>query len=139
MADHKVVKLVDPSELVLSFPMAADAVISIGDIVMVTASTGFAARAAVATGLIGVGIATEAKDNTGGAAGAIHIHVSTAPHALTLEAGTMDAGDIGAAIYAVDEDTVDGDDATGTRSQYGVLKYVDADGQLFVSPTIAGL
>lgn len=142
MPDTKVVKQVDPRERILDFPMAADAVISIGDIVVLntaTVASGVAERASVATTLTGLGIAVEAKDNTGGAAGDERIHVSTAPHALTLEAGSLDYSNLGDTVYAVDENTIDGDDAGATRSAYGVLTHVDADGQLFVRPTIASL
>lgn len=138
MPDHKVTKLQDPREIILDYPMGADAVISIGDIVVLNdavVATGVAERATEATTLIGLGIAVEAKDNTGGAAGDERIRVSTAPHALPLEAGTMALDDIGATVYAVDEDLVDIDDDGATRSAYGTLVWVDADGQLFIRPT----
>lgn len=134
MPDSKVTKLQDPRELILSFPVAANAVISIGDMVVISA-TGFAQRPTEATGLLGAGFAVEAKDNTGGADGAIQVRVSTAPHAVPLEAGTLDASDLQSAVYAVDESTVDGDDDGGSRSAFGTLVYVDSAGQLFVRPT----
>lgn len=142
MPDRKVTKQADPRERILDFPMAANAVISIGDIVVLntaTVATGVAERASTALTLTGLGIAVEAKDNTGGAAGDERIHVSTAPHALALEAGALDYSDLGATVYAVDELIVDGDDAGGTRSAYGVLTHIDADGNLFIRPTIASL
>lgn len=140
MADRKRIKLVDPGEFELDYPMAANAVISIGDIVVLNTavvSTGVAERGSVATTLTGLGIAVEAKDNTGGVAGAERIRVSTAPHALELEAGTMSAANLGDTVYVVDEIEVDGDDAGTTRSAYGTLFFVDSAGLLFVRPTAA--
>ncbi len=140
MADRKVTKLVDPRERILDYPMGADGVISVGDVVVLSTAvvaTGVAERATEATGLIGLGIAVEAQDNTGGAAGDKRIRVSTAPHALTLEAGTMSIANIGDTVYAVDELIVDGDDDGASRSAFGTVTFVDSLGQLFISPTVA--
>lgn len=139
MPDTKRDKLWVPEERHPEYPMAADAVISIGDLVVIntaTVATGVAERASVATTLTGVGFAVEARDNTGGAAGDLTIMVSTAPHAVALQAGTMSFADLGATVYAVDEDIVDGDSDSDARSAFGTLRFVDEDGTLFIEPTI---
>ncbi len=109
--------------------VAAGAVIYIGAMLM-RGSTGNLLPGATATGLIGVGVAREHVNNTGGlaaektalySAGVFRFVNSTGGDALTK-------ADIGAVCYAVDDQTVAATDGTGTRSPAGCVQSVDDAG-----------
>lgn len=117
----------------LSLPVAASANIYAGAMVaMIVSSTGAgnATRAATATNLIGVGVAIEQADNTGGAAGAVRVKVrkgcwqignSAAGDLITL-------ADIGTNCFMVDDNTVAKTNGSSTRSVAGRVVDVDANG-----------
>jgi len=110
-------------------PVAANAVIHVGAMVAINAS-GYLIQASTSTTLTVVGVAAEAVDNTGGANGDLTCRFdrgnfvmknSTAGDALSLT-------DVGAVVFAVDDQTVAKTDGGATRSAAGVLHWFDADG-----------
>ncbi len=110
-------------------PVAANARIFGGSLVAINA-TGFAVPGSTAQGLVGCGCAEARADNTGGAAGAIHVRVSTRPSqfANSAAADAITLADIGKDCFIVDDQTVAKTDGTGTRSRAGRVFDVDADG-----------
>ena len=109
-----------------SDPVAAGAVIHAGALVVLNAARD-AAPGSVATGLVARGIAQEAVDNTGGAAGDERVSVRAGIFRLAND-GTVTRADIGGTAYIVDDQTVADNDATGTRSAAGPIVDVDGDG-----------
>lgn len=110
------------------FPVAANARIYAGALVMLNA--GNAQAGAAGAGLVSVGIAEERADNTGGAAGAIQVRVRRGTFRLG-NSGAADAitrAEIGSPCYAVDDQTVAKTDGGGTRSRAGTIADVDAVG-----------
>jgi hypothetical protein len=93
-------------------------------------SSGYAAKGATATGMVGIGRAEERVDNSGGNAGDLKIRVrpgvyrylnSTSTDAITIT-------EIGKPCYVVDDEKVAKTDGTGTRSIAGFVEDVDAQG-----------
>lgn len=93
-------------------------------------ATGYAAKGAASTTLIGVGRANERVDNSGGNAGDLSIKVEQGVHRFANSADTDEiaAADIGKPCYIVDDQAVAKTDGTGTRSIAGFIYDVDADG-----------
>lgn len=111
------------------YPVAADAVIYAGAIVMLNAS-GDATQGATATGQLCVGRAEEQVDNTGGAAGAktVKVRKGVFRWANSAAGDAITKAEIGDTCYIVDDQTVAKTDGTGTRSAAGKIVDVDADG-----------
>jgi hypothetical protein len=87
-----------------------------GDLVMVTATTGLKV----------LGRADEEKDNTSGNDGDLVCRVRYGVFPWAMVGGDeVDRGDIGATVYAADNNTVGKTDGGGTRSSAGVLVDVD--------------
>lgn len=115
-----------PAKLYL--PLAANARIFAGGIVVLSA--GFAAPASSAVGLVAIGKALETVDNTGGSAGAKSIEVQIG--AFRFENST--SGDaiaqahVGSYCYLVDDDTVARTSNSGARSIAGQILGIDSAG-----------
>jgi hypothetical protein len=103
----------EAATLVVSYPVAADAVIYKGALVALTA--GYAGAAAAASGVIVVGIAEESVDNTGGDDGDLDVLVASG-NAFRLVGSSIVAADVGKVAYLSDDITVA--DAPGT---YGIV------------------
>lgn len=112
----------------LYFPLAANAKIYAGGIVVLNA--GYAAPASAALGLVAVGKALETVDNTGGSAGAKSIEVQLG--AFRFENSTSgDAiaqANVGSYCYLVDDDTVALTSNAGARSLAGQILGIDSAG-----------
>lgn len=91
---------------------------------------GYAAPATTATGLVALGRFEETIDNTGGADGAVTVHVKrgTFKFANSASADLIAQADVGAVCYLVDDQTVAKTSGTSTRSVAGKVVAVDADG-----------
>lgn len=111
------------------FPMAANARIYAGGIVMLNA-TGYATKGAVATGQICVGRAEEQEDNTGGAAGdkAVSVRSGVYKYANSAATDAITIAEIGDNCFIIDDQTVAKTDGTGTRSVAGRVVGVESDG-----------
>jgi hypothetical protein len=108
------------------YGMAASTTIYAGGLVMLDA--GFAKPGATAVGKFAVGRALETKTNSG-AAGAKTIKVDTGIFKDTNSgADAVDADDVGAACFIVDDETVAETNGTNTRSAAGIVYGVDSDG-----------
>jgi hypothetical protein len=114
---------------VLDGPVAAGETIYAGAIVMRDAA-GNLVRGKAATGLTGVGRAEERVDNAGGAAGAKTLRVERGIFAYenSAAADAITAADIGAACWAVDDQTVARTNGGGSRSKAGIVTRVDQHG-----------
>ncbi|MBB4287792.1 hypothetical protein [Roseospira goensis] len=119
-----------PRRAVTTFtdPVAAGAVIHAGALVMLDAD-GYAVPAATATGLTPRGRAAEAVTG-GGADGDVTVRVERGCFRWANSSGAdeITRAHIGAAAYAVDDQTVAATDGTGTRSACGTIRDVDAQG-----------
>lgn len=120
------------------YPVAAGAVIYQGALVMLNA-TGQAVPGAVATGQTAVGVATEARDNTGGADGDLRVPVAAGTWKFKNDVGgadEIDSGSEGATVYIHDDQTVSLTDGAATKSAAGVAVQLDddsvADSDVFV-------
>lgn len=113
----------------ISVPVAANAVIGAGKIVVANA-TGFAAPGSTATTLTYLGRAEEAVDNTGGGDGDIEILVRRNKAFKFNNYGTdlVVQADLGQTCYIVDDETVAHSDGTSTRSAAGKVVGIDSDG-----------
>jgi hypothetical protein len=113
----------------ISVPVAANAVIFAGALVVATA-TGFAAPGSTATGLTYLGRADQSADNTGGADGDVSVLVRR-KKAFRFANSGVDAvtqASLGRACYIVDDETVAATNGTNTRSAAGLVVGLDADG-----------
>ncbi len=110
-------------------PVAADAVIGAGKIVVANA-TGYAAPGSTATTLTYLGRAEEAVDNNGGADGDINILVRRKKAFKFKNYGSdlVDQADLGKTCYIYDDETVAKTDGTSTRSEAGKVVGIDSDG-----------
>lgn len=113
----------------LALPAAADKLFYAGSLVCRDAS-GRATPGAVATTLLGVGVAEKTVDNVGGAAGAVSVPIKKGIFRFANSAAgdAIAAADIGASCYVVDDQTVAKTHATNTRSVAGKIFDVDATG-----------
>jgi hypothetical protein len=113
----------------IQVPVAANAVIYAGALVVATAS-GHAAPGSTAADLAALGKAEETVDNTGGANGDKTVLVRR-KKAFRFK---NDAGDgvisasLGRTVYIVDDETVARTYAGGTRSPAGVCVGIESDG-----------
>lgn len=109
--------------------MAADAVIFQGGIVARNAA-GFLVAGATATGLIGVGRAEDAGDNTGGVNGATSLRYRTGcfRYANSTGADEITVAEIDDLAFIVDDQTVAKTDGSSARSPAGVIDGVDEQG-----------
>lgn len=113
----------------ISVPVAADAVIHAGGLVVANA-TGYAAPGSVATTLTYLGRAEQAVDNTGGADGAETVLVRRGKAFKWANSGVdpVTQASLGKVCYIVDDETVAATNGTNTRSAAGTVVGVDADG-----------
>lgn len=107
-------------------PVAAAAHIFAGSLVVLDAARN-AKPGLTATGLIAIGRAEEAVDNTTGAAGDKTVQVRNGVF-LFANDGSIARADLGGTAYIVDDQTVADTDGTGTRSAAGKIVDVDAAG-----------
>ncbi|RWR26794.1 hypothetical protein D2T29_19650 [Sinirhodobacter populi] len=128
-ANRNTPQLYDPAPATRRGKLAAAQVIYAGALVMRNAA-GFLVKGATATGLVGAGRAEFYVSNAGGAAG--DAELDFAPGVFRFDnsaaADAITDADIGAACYAVDDQTVAKTSGTNTRSPAGVVELVDADG-----------
>lgn len=96
-----------------------------GSIVVLNA--GYAQAGSTATGLIAVGRAREAVDNSSGAAGALSVTVERGVF-LFANDGTIAQADVGATCYIVDDQTVAKTNGSSTRSAAGTIRGVESGG-----------
>jgi len=86
------------------------------------------------TGLICVGRARQAVDNTDGQDG--DLRCETEPGVFKWDnADSIAQADVGAVAYATDDQTVAKGDASSNRSVAGIIQDVDADGGVWVTTT----
>ncbi len=114
-------------------PVLAAVDIFAGAIVTQTAGTTFAKPGIVATTEVTIGRARKRADNSAGANGDINVEVEEGVFDYASGGGgdTIDAGDIGALCYIIDDQTVGLTNGTNTRSAAGPI--VDVDGaRIFV-------
>jgi hypothetical protein len=107
-------------------PVAAGKIFFVGALAVLNA-TGFAEPATTATGKKGLGRATLAVSNAGGADGAETVEVERGCFRYAND-GTVTRAHIDGNAYAVDDQTVAPTDGTGTRSAVGIIRDVDALG-----------
>jgi hypothetical protein len=113
----------------VAVPVAADAVIYAGALVVANA-TGYAAPGSAATTLTYLGRAEEAVDNTGGADGAVTVQVRRGKAFKWANSGSdaVTQAELGKTCYIEDDETVAKTDGTGTLSAAGTVVAVDSDG-----------
>ena len=112
---------------VISVPVAANAVIHAGALVVATAA-GFAAPGSTATGLSYIGRADEVADNTGGANGAVAVPVRRLEAFKWGNDGSINQAHLMKTAYIVDDQTLAATDGSGTRSAAGRIVGIDTDG-----------
>lgn len=114
---------------ILAFPVAADAVIHMGALVVANAD-GYIAPGSEATDLTYLGRADDAVDNTGGADGdkTVHVRRGVAFHFANSDSDPVTQASLGKPAYIVDDETVAGTDGTGTRSEAGIVVGIDDAG-----------
>lgn len=114
--------------VMLSLPVAADAKIYAGSLVVVNAA-GYAAPGSTALNLKAVGRAEEYVDNTGGANGAKTVLVKRGIFKFENSgADPVTQAHLMGTCYVVDDQTVAATDGSGTRSAAGKVIGVEADG-----------
>lgn len=113
----------------ISVPVAANAVINAGHIVVANAS-GYAAPGSVATTLTYLGRADESVDNTGGANGATEILVRRKKAFKFANSGTdaVSQSAVGKTCYIENSTTVSATNGTNSRSAAGTVLQIDSDG-----------
>jgi hypothetical protein len=108
--------------------MAAATTIHGGAIVMRNAA-GYLRNGATAAGLVGVGRAEKRAVNAGSAGDAAVKYRPGVFRYANAEGGDAVAiAHVGAVCFAVDDETVAGNDGTGTRSPAGFVDHIDALG-----------
>lgn len=112
--------------LQFSFPVAADAHIFTGAIVVIQPD-GYAAPGYTDNGLKAVGIAQETVNNMNGGDGAATVNVRRGCFALK-QSDTITLADVGSPCYLVDDQTVSMTDDDETRSLAGIVRDVDGNG-----------
>jgi hypothetical protein len=114
---------------IVSVPVAANAVIYAGAIVVANAS-GYAAPGSMAANLTYLGRADRYVDNTGGANGDKTALVRRGK-AFKWKNSSSDAltqAELGKICYIVDDETVAKTDGTSSRSAAGIVLGIEADG-----------
>lgn len=110
-----------------ALPVAAGAKIYQGALVML--SGGYATPGAVAVGGVGLGMAEDTYDNTGGAAGAINAEIRAGVFCFANSStDPVGAAQIGQNCFIVDDQTVAATNGSNTRSVAGEVFNVDASG-----------
>lgn len=111
------------------FPVAASTKLFAGSLVCIN-SSGLATKGAVSTTLKAVGVATEAADNSAGAASAIRVKTrrGTFRFANSTAGDLIALADVGSDCYIVDDQTVAKTNGTSTRSVAGKIRDVDSIG-----------
>lgn len=106
--------------------VAAATTIYLGSLVMRDAA-GNVVQGKTATGLVGLGRASETVDNSAGAAGdkTVAYEKGTFRFANSASTDLITKAEIGDLCYAVDDQTVAKTDGTGTRSPAGTIDGVD--------------
>ena len=114
---------------IISVPVAANAVIYAGALVVATAA-GFAAPGSVATTLTYLGRAEESCNNAGGvnAAKSVLVRRRSAFYYKNHGADLVTQASIGKVCYIVDDETVALTNGANTRSAAGIVIGVDAGG-----------
>jgi len=112
-----------------TFPCAAGEVFFVGSAVFGDAATGNAKRPDTTTTDNALGVCTEAVDNSAGGAGAesVNVEVGIFGFKNSAAADLIDLGDVGATVYAADDQTAALTDGTGTRPELGPVVYVEDD------------
>ncbi|MDX8354351.1 hypothetical protein [Cognatiyoonia sp. IB215182] len=112
-----------------SGPVPAGAVIFQGALLVRTPS-GYVQPGVPAVGLVGVGRAEEAVDNTGGEFGDLTVRYRPGVFRYANSAGddAVVLRDIGTLCFVVDDQTVAATNGAGARSPAGVIADVDAQG-----------
>lgn len=112
-----------------NFPCKAGVRHFAGSMVCIDA-TGMAVKGGISTTLRAVGRAEEAVDNTLGIDGALRVPVMTGVFRYTNSAAAdlITIADIDAPCFIIDDQTVAKTNGTGTRSQAGIVRDVDAGG-----------
>ncbi len=113
----------------IAAPVAADAVIHAGGLVVANAA-GFAAPGSVATTLTYLGRAEHAVDNTGGSNGDVTVMVRRRKAFKWANSGAdpVTQASLGKVCYIVDDETVAATNGGNTRSAAGTVVGLDADG-----------
>lgn len=111
-----------------SIPMGAQLIYA-GALVMLNAS-GFAIKGATATGSVGLGMATERVDNSGGSNGDKSIKVKSGIYRFknSTSGDAIAVDDIGKACFIVDDEQVALTDGSAARSIAGFVHDVDSQG-----------
>jgi len=109
--------------------LAASTAVFAGSLLMRNAA-GFVVKGATATGLVGIGRAEDAGDNSAGSAGdaAVLYRAGVFRFANSAGADEITVAEIGDVVFAVDDQTVAKTDATASRSPAGFVDNVDALG-----------
>lgn len=117
----------------LSIPVAADAVISKGDLVVLN-SSGYLAVGSEAATLTAVGRAAQDVDNTGGANGALSCTVERGvfPFANSASTDEIVQADMLKTVYVVDGRTVAKTDDDSGRSAAGTFYGFAPGGRVYV-------
>jgi len=111
----------------LSIPVAADTRIFAGSLVCADAD-GYAVPAADTAGLKFMGVATAQADNRDGAEGDMSVIVRRRGRYRFAYSGSLVQAGLGAAVYAVDDQTVDAANGVSNNVLVGsVARYVAAD------------
>ena len=112
-----------------TFPVEAAKLVYAGALVMLNGAAN-AVPGATATGLVALGRAEARAANSLGAAGAITVRVRRGVFAFVNSTGADAIGNanVGATVYAVDDQTMALTNGTNTRSAVGTVHHVDADG-----------
>ena|SRR5687768_14653095 len=115
----------------LRVPLAASTKIWAGSLVMIDG--GYLKPAAAATGKKVVGRARATFDNSAGSAGAVtgEVERGTFGWAIGTSGDALTQADVGATVYAIDDQTVGKTDGSGARSAAGTLWQLE-DGLAYV-------
>ncbi len=126
-----------PVPVRFSVPLQADAVVFQGGLVCVdTSDSRLGVPGATSTTLIPAGIALESVDNTGGVDSALSVEVEAGAFVFeNLGADAVDAADLFATVYIVDDQTVAATNGSSSRSAAGTLVGFDgAKPIVYISP-----
>lgn len=110
-----------------SYPVADDATINAGNVVVMAA--GVAREASVAVGQVAVGVADNTVTADGASPVAARVSVRAGTFLLDNDAADpVSLADVGADCYLTGPASVARTDGGGTRSRAGIIRAVDADG-----------
>lgn len=110
--------------IISAHPVKASTAIYKGSLVCAD-STGYAIPGADTAGLIVLGIAIEAADNSSGANGDLSVRVQAAGVFSFAKSGTIAQADLGSVLYVVDDQTVGLTAATTNDIEAGRLEALD--------------